>query len=265
MTPARADVKRVVSLGICQDVILVHVADRDQIAALSHYAREKDRSPIGELAQTIPVTRESAEEVIALEPDLILASVHSDRATRNALQRLGIKTELFTEPKTIAESLEQIRRIARLVDREARGEALISDVENALRRAEPSPGTRPVVALLFQRNGFSTGNGSLVNEMMKHVGFTNLAAEYGFSGWGNIPLELVVANPPEVMLAGAIRPDMPTWADRVLRHPALKEIEGRVTRVAFPERFMDCGGPVLADSAAAMAEARDLALAKRAP
>ncbi len=264
-TSAHAEVKHVVSMSICQDVILTHVADRAQIAALSHYSRDMERSPIGALAQTIPITQESAEEVIALEPDLILTSRHSDLATRNALKRLGIQTELFSEPKTVEESLEQIRRIARLVNREERGESLVARVEDALRKAEPAPGTRPVTALLFQRNGFSTGGGSLVNEMMTHVGFINIAARYGFKGWGYIPLELIVADPPEVLLAGAIRPNQPTWADRVIGHRALKSLQGQMKRFTFPERFIDCGGPVLADSAAAMAEARDLALNQGRP
>ena len=119
-------------------------------------------------------------------------------------------------------------------------------------------------ALLFQNNGFSTGSGSLVHEMMTHVGFENMAVRYGLKYWGDIPLEWVVADPPEVLLAGAVEANKPTWADRVRRHPALKDIQDQMMRFAFPERFMDCGGPVLAESAAAMAAARDLVLAKGA-
>ena len=259
---AHAEVKRVVSLSICQDVILTYVADREQIAALSHYSRDMGRSPIGALAQTIPITHESAEEVIALEPDLILASRHSDLATRNALKRVGIPIELFTEPKTIEESLDQIRIIARLVNREARGDAIVADIEEVLRKAAPEPGTRRVKALLFQNNGFSTGSGSLVHEMLTYVGFENMAVRYGLKYWGDIPLEWVVADPPEVLLAGAVEADKPTWADRVRRHPALKDIKDHMMRFTFPERFMDCGGPVLAESATAMAEARALVLNK---
>jgi iron complex transport system substrate-binding protein len=262
VSPAYAEPRRVVSMSICQDVILAHVADREQIAALSHYSRDMENSPIGEFAQTIPITYESAEEVIALGPDLILTSRHSDLATRNALKRLGIKTELFAEPKVIDESLEQIRRIAQLVNREERGEALIAGIDEALRKAAPAPGTRPVTAMLFQRNGFSTGDGSLMNAVMTYVGLVNVMARDGFTGWGYIPLERIIADPPDVLLATAGRPDKPTWADRVIRHPALKGVESRMVRYTFPERYINCGGPVLADAAAAMAEARDLVLNK---
>ncbi|KAK0340115.1 hypothetical protein LTR94_031828, partial [Friedmanniomyces endolithicus] len=85
--PAAADaaLRRVVSLNACLDAILVHVADRGQIVALSHYAREPVGSTISEVAKTLPFTWETAEEVIALRPDLVLTSRHSALATRNAL------------------------------------------------------------------------------------------------------------------------------------------------------------------------------------
>ncbi|MBI1186619.1 MAG: ABC transporter substrate-binding protein, partial [Alphaproteobacteria bacterium] len=73
--------RRVVSLNPCLDVILVHIADRTQIAALSHYARDASSSTIADIARTLPFTYESAEEILSLDPDLVLASTHSALAT----------------------------------------------------------------------------------------------------------------------------------------------------------------------------------------
>ena len=44
---AAGDPHRIVSLNPCLDVILVHVADRAQIAAISHYSHEPSSSSIG--------------------------------------------------------------------------------------------------------------------------------------------------------------------------------------------------------------------------
>ena len=74
--------RRVVSLNPCLDAILVEVADRAQIAALSHYARQPQGSTIVAIARTLPETFESAEEVLMLRPDLVLASRHTALATR---------------------------------------------------------------------------------------------------------------------------------------------------------------------------------------
>lgn len=254
--------RRVVSLNPCLDVILVNVADRDQIAALSHFSRE-GTSTIADLAQTLPVSYETAEEVISFAPDMVLTSRHSSLATRNALARVQIRTELFNEPQTVAESIAQIRTVAALVDHVDRGEDLTARIEAALKAAAPPLGATPVLALLYQRNGFSTGSGTLLDEMLTRTGFINAAGRYGLVGWGNIPLERVVADPPQVLLADEIRPDVPTWADRMMRHPALKSIEGQMRRATFPDKLLYCGGPVLIEAAKALMDARDSAAVSR--
>lgn len=263
--PAATDrPRRVVSLNPCLDVILVQVADRGQIGALSHYAREDYGSTIADLAKTLPFTYETAEEVLALRPDLVLTGRHSSLATRNALDRLKIPTALFGVPNTVEESLEQVREIARLVGHPERGEALVARIEAALAAAEPAPGTRPLSALVFMPGGFVSGPGTLMDEMMTRMGLRNAASDYGLARSMNLPLEQVVANPPEVLLSGEPYPGAPSWAERVMAHPALSRVAGGMRRAVFPERLLFCGGPVLIQTAAALARAREDALRRHA-
>ena len=252
--------RRVVSLNACLDAILVHVADRGQIAALSHYAREPVSSTISEVAKTLPFTWETAEEVIALRPDLVLTSRHSALATRNALGRMNISTALFDVPDSVTASLEQVREVARLVGRPARGEALIARIEAAIAAAAPPPGSRPLKALIYQPNGFAAGRGTLMDEMMTRAGFDNVAGRYGLGKWGNVPVERLLADPPQVLLSGTPVLGSRTWADRVMRHPALASLSGRMVQAQLDEKLLYCGGPVLIQTAAALAQARRTAL-----
>lgn len=254
--PALAAPQRIVSLGSCLDTDVVHLADREQIAALSHWSGDPSTTTIYEMAKGIPLTQESAEEVILFRPDLVLTSRHSSLATRNALARLNVHTELFSEPQTVEESIAQVRRIAKLLGHEDRGEAMIVRIQEALAEAAPPPGARPVSAVIFQRNGFSTGAKSLVGEMLTRTGFTNVAARYGLKSWGYLRLEPVVADPPEALLAGAVAEGMPTWADRVLRHPALATVGPRMKRITFPDTLFNCGGPVLIQTAKVLGAGR---------
>jgi iron complex transport system substrate-binding protein len=102
--------RRVASLNACLDAMLVHLADRSQIAALSHYARDEHSSTVAATAKTLPFTWESAEEIIALEPDLVLASKHSALATRNALKRLHVPVERFAVPNPSKRASPRSRR-----------------------------------------------------------------------------------------------------------------------------------------------------------
>ena len=253
---ARAPARRIVSLNPCLDAILLSVADPRQVAALSHYSHQPMTSSVGAAGRRFAVTYESAEEVIALSPDLVLASRHSALATRNALARLGVAVAQFATPDSVAESLAQVQRIAELAGQPGRGRAEIARIEAALAAAEPPPGARPARALVFQRNGFSSGPGTLMDEMLRRTGFRNAAVDYGARRTTDIALDAVVADPPEVLLSGETLPGAPTWGERVMRHPALQQLRGRIRIISFPQRLMYCGGPNLVETAGRLAAAR---------
>ena len=254
---ARASTVRVVSLNPCLDTILVQIADRSQIVALSHYARERNSSSIADIARTLPFTYESAEEIVALRPDLVLASVHSGLATRQALARLGVEVATYGVPDNVAESIAVVGDVAQRIGQSARAQALIARIEQAIAEAESGVTRRPIKALIFQPRGLVAGNGTLTNEMMQRLGFENVAARYGIAQWGNAPLELILADPPELLMSSPVGPGAPTAAERMLAHPALTRIASRMARADFPEACLYCGGPVLIETARALTTARE--------
>jgi iron complex transport system substrate-binding protein len=254
---ARAPARRIASLNPCLDAILVRVADPAQVAALSHWSREPISSSVGAAeAARFPFTYETAEEIIALKPDLVLASRHTALATRNALTGLGIPMAFFGTPSSVAESLDQVRRIAELAGHPERGEAEVRRIEAALAAAAPPPGAAPVRALVYERNGFASGPHTLMDELLRRTGFSNAAVEYGYRRSADIPLDLVVTRPPKVLLSGETTPGEPSWGERVMRHPALQALRGRVRIIAFPVHLMNCGGPNIVEAAQRLAAAR---------
>lgn len=252
--------RRVVSLNPCLDVILVQVADREQIAALSHYARDPYGSTIADIARDLPSTYGTAEEVVALQPDRVLTGRFSSATLRNALDRMGTPTSLFDVPDTVASSLDQVREVARLVGHPERGEALATRIEAALVASAPAPGARLPSALVFMPGGFVSGPGTLMDEMMRRMGLENAARRYGLSHSMNLPLESVIADPPDILLSGRPLTGAPSRAERIISHPALARVAGNMRRADFPERLLFCGGPVLIQTATALARARDAAL-----
>lgn len=249
--------RRVVSLNPCLDVILVHIADRTQIAALSHYARDASSSTIADIARTLPFTYESAEEILSLDPDLVLASTHSALATRQALSRLDIAVATYSVPNSVEETLAQITDIAGRVHRHARGEALTTRIRATIDTAARSATRRPIKALVFQSRGLVAGRGTLLDEMMARLGFENVAARYGVAQWGSVPLERVLENPPELLLSAPPSPGAQAYSERLLHHPALASISGRMRRGDFPAACLYCGGPVLLETTQALVAARD--------
>ena len=252
----RADPRRIVSLNPCLDAVLVHVADRGQITALSHYSHSLASSSLGELGLRYPFTYGTAEEVLALAPDLVLSGRLVAPATQAALNRLGIPVALFGAPDSLSASLAQVAEVARVVNRPARGAALEARIRAAIEAAKPAPRSPRLTALIYQSGGFAVARGTLMDEMMTLAGFENAASRYGLTRTGHVPLENLIADPPDVLLAAQGEAGQPTWADRVLTHPALSKVAHRMHRVAFPQQLTFCGGPVLIATAAMLARAR---------
>ena len=252
--------RRVVSLNPCLDAILLQVADPGQIAALSHFSREPSQSAVSVEARRYPFTWGTAEEVVALRPDLVLTSGMGAAALANVLPRLNIRQASFTVPNSVDQSLADVRRVALLVGHPERGEALVARIRAALAAAAPRAGEPRLGALVYEYHGLASGPGTLVDKLMRGAGFDNMAAAYGLTRTGDVPLDEIVDHPPQVLLAGRLAPDEPVWADRVLSHPALKALAPRVRRETYPEQLMFCGGPTLIQAAQALSRAREDAL-----
>ena len=80
---------RIVSLNVCTDQILVDLVPRHRIAAVTHLATDPLSAAHPERAAGLPSTRGSAEEVLAKDPDLMLAGQYSTIAAVALLRRLG--------------------------------------------------------------------------------------------------------------------------------------------------------------------------------
>jgi iron complex transport system substrate-binding protein len=257
---AYAEPRRVVSLAPCLDTVLVGVADREQIAGLSRYSRDSHGFLIADVAATIPVTTGTAEEIVALDPDLVIGTFALPPATRALFERLSIPTRTFPLPETVADSIAEVRAVAELVGRPERGAAVVAAIEAALAAAAPPSNAPTVDALVFQAGGFASARGTLMDELMTRAGLANAAPRFGVAQSGPVALERLLAAPPRVLLVDEPRPGMPGWADRVALHPALASLGARVTQAPFPARYLYCGGPVIVPAMAALAEARRLAL-----
>src|SRR5690348_12368289 len=86
--PALAKPQRIVSLDLCTDQLLLELAPRAHIAAVTHLASDASVSAIPEKARGIPITHGAAEEVLAYDPDLILAGPFGVAASIGLLRRL---------------------------------------------------------------------------------------------------------------------------------------------------------------------------------
>jgi iron complex transport system substrate-binding protein len=198
-------------------------------------------------ARRFPAVGETAEEVLALKPELVVAGSYLAPATRQAFARLGMRVETFGAPSSIRESEAQIRQLAALAGHPARGEALVRRIDAALAAAQPPAGQPAPDILLWQQGGIVAGPDSLAAELLRRTGFASHAAARGLRQGAYLPLEQVLADPPDVILA--------TGDERALTHPALRAL--KATHYArLDPTLLYCGGPTIGRAVRRLAEIR---------
>lgn len=243
----------IVSLNPCSDAVLAEVADKRQVLGLSHYSMDPASSSMNvDVARRYRSVGDSAEEVLALRPDVVVASSYLAPATVEALRATGVRLVQLPIAHTIAQSHAQVRELALLAGHQDRGDALIARLDAALRAAAPPPGQRWPTALVWQSGGIVAGRDTLIADLLAHTGFADAGAARGLRQADLLPLEAMLADPPDVILVAG---NPQAQEDRMLAHPALSALTQ--TRVArLDPSLLWCGGPTIARSAAWLSRVR---------
>lgn len=247
--------RRVVSLNLCTDQLLMQMIDSERIRAISYLARDPRASAMASEAQDIAVTAGTAEEVIAMRPDLVFAGTFSTRETVAILRRLGYEVVEFEPETDFGDIRRNIRKLAAAVGEPARGEAMVRRIDARL-AALPDPPTRRPVYADYNANGFTSGDGTLTASLANLAGFDTLGQRLGFTGVGQVSLEqMVVAWPHLIDLGG--EDAGPALATQNYRHPALRRLMRERAVIGVPGKYTDCGSPFTLRALDAFLAARD--------
>lgn len=257
IAPLRAgagEPRRIVSLNVCIDQILVDLVDESRIAAVTFLATDPLTAVEPGRAAGLRTIRGSAEEVLALDPDLVLAGRYTTPATVDLLRRLGRRVEIVPLPSTIAEVIEVVRTIARHVGAEARGEQLAAGLEQHVRK--PTRGDWPS-ALIYQVNNFVSSPYDLANDVLAAAGLANAAGRLTSARSGQVTLETILTTPPDLLvLAGSPSTYRTAVADN-LRHPALARLLADRPHATLSWPLLLCGTHHVGRAIEALAAARD--------
>ncbi len=243
----------IVSLNPCTDAILAEVADPEQLLAISAYSRDPASSSMDlGVAKHWPATNGTVEEVLALRPDVVVSGTYTPPATRVAFAGLGLRLEELPIAATVAESKAQVRQLAALAGHADRGEAMVARIEAALVAVRPQTGAAPISAVVWQSGGIVAGDGTLIADLLRRTGFSNLSAARGLGQAQVLPLERMLADPPQVILAAR---NEGAQENRMLRHPALAALTG-TQRVRLDPALLWCGGPTIVRAAERLSDIR---------
>lgn len=248
-THSYASPQRVVSLNLCADELVLRLAAPGTVKSVTWLARDPTLSNVAAIAQQVPVNRGLAEDVIPLDPDLVIAGAYTARTAVALLKRVGIPVLELDVPTNIEQALQQIMDVAAALGTHARGAELVADMRRRLAAlpAAAQPARRPIAAV-YQPNGYTIGRQSLVDDLLNQAGLRNLAVEQRIDNYGTLPLEVLLLAQPDLLVLNTVGDSAPALAYEVLHHPALAQHYRGVRVVSVPSSWWSCPGPGLVDA-----------------
>ena len=233
------------------------LVERERIQSLSFLSVDPSYSYMYPQAKGMHTHRGLAEEIVPLQPDLIISSSFTKGNTAQILQTLGFHLEKFHSPTRFSEAEDIIVQMGKAVGEPERAQALVAALHTDLRQAKQSLGNAPrQVAISYGPNGFTAGTNTLKQSILDLAGYDNLAHLLGIEYYGNISVEKLLVADPDVIIIDESIPDQNSLAQNYVNHRALAKRYADKSRPSVATKLWLCPGPIAAKAVLSLIEQR---------
>jgi iron complex transport system substrate-binding protein len=234
--PAQASPpRRVASLNLCTDELLLMLGAPEQIASVTHLAQQQAETPLWRQGRRYRRNDGSLVSVTGLRPDLILTMGGGARDRLGIARRLGIRTLDLPFPQTLGDVETAVRRVAAALERPEPARTILGRIA-ALRRTAPGAG---VDGIWLGGGGRTVSATGLEAQWMALAGLRQRAV-----AGDRVSLEHLLVRPPQVLLRSDYRAGQYSGAQRWLHHPMAQRTRAGRT-LTTDGRLWTCMGPLL--------------------
>lgn len=250
----------VASVNLCADQLVLLLAEPQQILSLSNLSHDPAGSFLYEQARGYPTNKGNSDQILALEPELIIAGEYTTRFTVKLLRELGMRVETIP----IANSLEQlytnIESVATWLGRKEKGGALVSELRarvSVLKLRQVTQSGATPTAAYYDPNGYTVGSETLRGEVLTLSGWHNVASDRGIVHFGTLSLESLVNLAPDAIIDSPYSVGTYSRSQKLLQHPALHASGLDPLIINIPSRQTVCAGPWTVDMIRRLVTERD--------
>ncbi|HTO86577.1 MAG TPA: helical backbone metal receptor [Thermoanaerobaculia bacterium] len=225
--------------------IVFALGAEDRLLAVSDFS---DYPPAARGLPRVGGLDASPERIVALHPDLVLASRDGNaRGPVQALQAAGIAV-LTVSGGSLDEVLDGIRSVGKRLGREAEANQLadrLSRRREQVRRAVAGQHRPNALMLVWPDPPQAAGGGTFLSDVLQEAGATNLLAER--RGWPVLSPEFLASAPIDVL----VLPESPETQDIYQRARASGALSrgaaARARIIGLPEAALTRPGPRVFD------------------
>jgi iron complex transport system substrate-binding protein len=257
---AESTAQRVASMNVCTDQLLMSLLPRERIASLSYIAADPRTSGIADQVDGIPLNHGMTEEIVALDPDLVVTGSFGFRPTVALLRRLGYDVLELPMAATLSDIEKNLRTLGVALGAETRAAELLAEFSDRKRQLSVDDKRGRPLFVNFDANGWTTGQTGLLADIVHRAGLSTPGDRLGFAASARVTLEALLLLHPALIDLGYAWDDPPALASEQHRHPAVEAVMRDALPVEIPDSAWLCGTPHSLDALAALRTARDALL-----
>ena len=202
----KAKPQRIVSLTLGTDEILLDLVEPERIAALTYLADDQGISFATDKSRLVKskIRSNSAEEILALKPDLVLIADWWGLDMLQTLRDMGVPVYVYKTPYTVSDIKNTIREVGRVVGEPQRAENVIDVFDDKIKNVElkaakiPTAERKRVIALTG-KDGFGA-KGGLYDDMCSYAGVRNCLSEDTGCQFNGLSKERILQLNPDCLL-----------------------------------------------------------------
>ncbi len=226
-----AEPERIISLAPSHTETLFALGLGDRVVGVTEYCNyppEATEKPMVGGFSNIDL-----EQVVGLEPDLVLATSMHVAETVPALQEHGV-TVFVADPQTVLEVLETTRTIGQITGQDEAAKVLIARMQERIDAVQETIGDAPRPKVFWELGPelYTAGPGSFLNDLILVAGGENVAADAD-SPWPQLSMEAIVLKDPDVVVLADH--NYGETAEMVKERPGWEDIaavrEGRIIEI----------------------------------
>jgi len=240
--------QRIMSLMQCNDLMLLALVPKERIGSITYLAHAAAERILPGRDVGVAVNHGSAEEILRLKPDLILAGSFATPVARRLARQIGASLVEIGPVNSFADIRRMTRTIGHAVGEPDRAEAMIARMDATLRDLAATRPARTVTVVPWNGSGSVPGAGTLTDEIIRTAGGINVGARNGGSAYGSFDVEQLLAARPDAILQGESSWGGASLNDARAAHPLVRRLY-RHRRIAYPEALYACGLPQTAEAA----------------
>lgn len=200
--------ERIASLSLASDEILFDIADQDKIIGITYLADNKKLSNVYGRTSGIPhKLRPNLEQIIELNPDLLVVADYIDHAFIDQIKKTGINTHFLTKLDSLESINQNILLLGKSVCEEDKAASLVNKLNKNIEQIKARELTyNPTVLYLFP-SFFTAGINTTIDDLITSSGGINVGAMAGIEGNKKISREYILNVNPEIIIVGSYSPD----------------------------------------------------------